>query len=177
MKTVPVLFMAFTLLLAGCSSLSSVQKEGKSIPEYLVVLKKKGCSAVPEPALQLLVLWIKSRVPNYPKNGICNPTWVNDVLQQVIDKWERDNDIQNGSTPLGYQAYRGHRFLDKPNRIALLHATSPTRSCSTRWIQNGSCNNPQDRTFVHASIIEAHSRCSSDTRFHLHPFMRSIQQT
>jgi hypothetical protein len=96
-----ILLIAAGLMLSvivGCNAIQLTPQNqaapGTSVFEKLYVLKTKGCSALPDLERELLVLLIKSRVSEYPANGICNPQWMNDVLLDQIKLLE-SNDVSN----------------------------------------------------------------------------------
>lgn len=75
-------------VVSGCATFNegSTPQTTKSVH----ALKENGCQALSSTSKRLLVLLIKSRIPEYPVNGICNPQWVNDVLLKQIDKLEKN---------------------------------------------------------------------------------------
>lgn len=76
--------------LLGCASNQVVKSDQPStrstIYERVLRLKALGCDKLPALERELLVLLIKSLVPVYPANGICNPQWVSDVLLERIKR-------------------------------------------------------------------------------------------
>lgn len=76
--------------LLGCASNQTVipdqQTTRSTLYERVLRLKTLGCDKLPALERELLVLLIKSLMPVYPTNGICNPQWINDVLLERIKR-------------------------------------------------------------------------------------------
>lgn len=74
-----ILALLVSLALTACvtqTTLPDGTTKAFSITESISLLKAKGCDALPPLERRLLVLAIKSQVPNYPVNGICDPVFV-----------------------------------------------------------------------------------------------------
>ena len=99
-----ILLIAAGLMLtivAGCAAVGSATDKAKDISAHVHTLKTKGCDALPEAAQTLLVVLIKSRIEHYPKNGICNPDWVRDVLIDQLSLLETADGIHYRPLLLG----------------------------------------------------------------------------
>jgi hypothetical protein len=88
MKKMLLIAVGITLSITGCQSVQTTDSKRMSIIETVQSLKANGCEALPELERRILVLAIKSQVPNYPVNGICDPRWVEKELIKQIDKLE-----------------------------------------------------------------------------------------
>jgi len=96
MKKIHLIAVGLMLsIVAGCSAVENAADKTKVIAAHVHTLKTKGCKAVPVEARKLLVVLIKSRIGNYPENGICNPDWVRDVLVDKLDLLESANAVQD----------------------------------------------------------------------------------
>jgi hypothetical protein len=160
-------------VILGCAVMKEAATTAITFTEVIHTLKTKGCDALSEPVKASLVRLIKTRLDNYPENGICNPEWVRDVLLKKIDRLERTHAIHNKLAPVGYTADSGNGSLDQPNRVALLLTAFSSGSCCTSRLQNRPSIDTQVRSLVYASSIEAYSSGSSNTRLHIY---RSLQR-
>jgi hypothetical protein len=162
-------------VLAGCSAIEKVSDKAKSIADHIHTLKTKGCETLSESAKSTLVFIAKSKVANYPDNGICNPDWVRDVLVEKLKVDEVDN-VQNESIQLGYKANRRLGSMDQPSSVTLLFTKSKVRSIGSCRLLDRSCVHSQVRPLVHASIIIRDQSSSHDTRSYIHRSMHRDYQ-
>jgi len=177
MKKIHLIAVGLMLsIVAGCSAVENATETTKTIAAHIHTLKTKGCEAVPIEARKLLVVLIKSRIENYPENGICNPDWVRDVLVDKLDLLESANAVQDRFDPMGYSTNSGNRQLDKPNISGLSLRSVATNSNSAKWLSNRFGINSQDSSFVYASSVKAHQSGSIDSRLHLHPSLQVVHQ-
>jgi hypothetical protein len=72
-------------VIAGCASVDSTGTQSKSAYGYIHDLKENGCDQLSPIGRQIIIAYIKAKVPDYPKNGICNPDWVSDVLVNILE--------------------------------------------------------------------------------------------
>jgi hypothetical protein len=179
MKKIRLIVVGIALsVMLGCAAVKEAATTAISFTEVIHTLKTKGCDALSEPVKASLVRLIKTRLDNYPENGICNPKWVRDVLLKQIEKLERTYAIYNGPAPMGHSAGSGNGSLDQPNRAALFLATFSSGNYRTSRLQNRSGIGTKARSLVYASSIKAHSSSGSHTRLHLHgPLQRDKQST
>ena len=177
MKKILLIAVGLTLsVLAGCAAVNDGADKAKTITAHLNTLNTKGCEAVPESARMILVVLIKSRIENYPHNGICDPDWVRDVLMDKLELLESANVIQNRSDSVGHTADSRHGQLDKPNNNGISLGAIAANSDSAKRSPNGSGLYTQDSAFVYASSLKAHQSTGIDSRLHLHAFMQVVHQ-
>jgi hypothetical protein len=162
-------------VIAGCTALKEDAGKALSFAESIQTLKTDGCDALPETSKRLLVLLIKSRIPEYPLNGICDQDWVRDVLLKQIDKLE-STDVYNEPTSLGHSTNSWNGQLDKPSRVQLLLGTAAANDNGTVGLYNRSGINTKASSFVYASSIEAHKGGRSNTRLHLYEPLQSVHK-
>ena len=60
-------------VMLGCAAVKEAATTAITFTEVIHTLKTKGCDALSEPVKASLVRLIKTRLDNYPENGICNP--------------------------------------------------------------------------------------------------------
>ncbi len=176
MNRLMFLLPGLLLTLPACSSLTKINDEVKNIAYHIKTLKEKGCNAVPKPALRVLVILIKSRIENYPANGVCDKDWVRDVLIHHIDLLERDDAIQKGTEQLGYKADSGHTVMDQPSAAILLLPTHSPTNYRTRKLPDRSSLYTQKIPLVYASIFLRNKSRSRNTRLHLYRFIQNNHQ-
>ena len=171
MKNIPLVAVGVLLsIVIGCAGVKEDAGKALNFAQALQTLKTGGCDALPDSSKRLLVLLIKTRIPEYPMNGICDQQWVRDVLLKQIDKLE-STDVYNQSTSLGYKADRRHGSLAKSDSINLSIGVVTTNSDRAQWLPNRSGVYSKVRTQFYASCIKAHQSSCSDTRLHLHRFV------
>jgi len=166
-----ILLIAVGLMLSvvsGCATLDSTTEKTKAIAAHVHTLKTKGCDALPEAAQTLLVVLIKSRIEHYPKNGICDPDWVRDVLLDKLDLKETVNGIHNQSTELGYSPDSGNRQLDQPTASGLSLDIVEKDSKGSSWLSHRSGINTEIASLVYESKFKTYPGGSSDTRLLLY---------
>ena len=163
-------------IVAGCAAVGSATDKAKDISVHVQTLKTKGCDALPEAAQTLLVALIKSRIEHYPKNGICDPDWVRDVLLDKLDLKETINGIHNQSTELGYSPDSWNRQLDQPEASGLPLDIVEEDSKSSRWLPDRSGVNPEIASLVYESKFKTYSGAGSNTRLLLYASMPGHDQ-
>ncbi len=163
-------------VVAGCAAVESAADKAKAIAAHVQTLKTKGCDALPEAAQTLLVTLIKSRIEHYPKNGICDPDWVRDVLIDKLDLLETANGIYNQSTELGYSPDSWNRQLDQPEAAGLSLYFVKEDSTSSRWLRNRSGINTEIAPLVYESSLKAHPGSGSNTRLLLYASLQGNEQ-
>ncbi len=95
------------------------------IVNHLITLRAKGCEAISPRAKVALLLVFKSTVPNYPKDGICNPELVDEFYDKLIDKLEtEENAFYNQPQDLRREAYSWSGQMDHRNGFGVLLPTS-----------------------------------------------------
>ena len=174
-----ILLIAVGLMLSvvsGCATLDSTTEKTKAIAAHVHTLKTKGCDALPEAAQTLLVVLIKSRIEHYPKNGICDPDWVRDVLLDKLDLKETVNGIHNQSTELGYSPDSGNRQLDQPTASGLSLDIVEKDSKGSSWLSHRSGINTEIASLVYESSLKAHPRGGSNTRLLLYASLQGHDQ-
>ena len=163
-------------VIAGCAAVDSAAEKAKAIAVHMQTLKTKGCDALPEAAQTLLVVLIKSRVEHYPKNGICDPDWVRDVLIDKLDLLETANGIYNQSTKLGYSPDSRNRQLDQPTAAGLSLDIVEKDSPSSSWLPYGFGINTEIASLVYESKFKTYPSGSSNTRLLLYASMPGHDQ-
>ena len=171
MRLIVVGLMLSTLI--ACEAVKEAATTAVTFTQVIHTLKTKGCDALSEPVKASLVRLIKTRLDNYPENGICNPVWVRDVLLKQIEKLESTYAIHNEPASLGHTADSGNGSLDQPNKAALLLGAFRSGNCCTSRLQNRSGIDTQGLSLVYASSFEAYTSSGSRSRLHLH---RSLQR-
>jgi len=174
-----ILFIAVGIVLsaiAGCAAIGDAADKARTIAEHVHTLKTVGCTAVPEPALRLLVLLIKSKVEHYPPNGICDPDWVRDVLIENLELLESANGVQNRSEAVGYSTDRRHGRLDQPDGVGVLLTAFGRDNNGTGWLHYRSGIDTQDSAFVHAPGVEVYSGSGGSSRLHLQDALLALYQ-
>ena len=155
-------------VVAGCAAVESAADKAKAIAVHVQTLKTKGCDALPEAAQTLIVTLIKSRIEHYPKNGICDPDWVRDVLLDKLDLKETVNGIHNQSTELGYSPDSRNRQLDQPTASGLSLDIVEKDSASSSWLSHRSGINTEIASLVYESKFKAYPGACSNTRLLLY---------
>lgn len=178
-----MLLIAVGLMLSvviGCVAIQPTAQNqtdpGTTIFEKLHVLKTQGCSALPELERELLVLLIKSRVSEYPANGICDPQWINDVLLNQIKLLESD-DVSNESARMGHEMDSRYRQVLYREGASLFFIAFKSRDYRTQGLRNRPSIDTQDLSFVYASSVEVYSSGGSHTRLHLHGSVQRDNQS
>ncbi len=174
-----ILLIAVGLMLSaviGCAAVDDAADKAKTIAAHIHTLKTEGCQAVPESARKILVVLIKSRIENYPKNGICNPNWVRDVLVNNLILLESSNVIQDRSKAVGHSANSRHRRLDQSDSFGLLLSADGTDNYSTGRVRYRSGIDTKDSPFIHASSIETYTSGGGDSRLHIQETLLAVYE-
>ena len=164
-------FLLMTVLV-GCQSSDKVIQ----IKEDLTTLKEQGCGKLSPEAKVVLVAIIKTKVRDYPKNGICDPDWVRDVLIDKLGLLETANVIYNQPAQLGYSSGSGNRQLDQPEASGLPLDIVEEDSKSSRWLRNRFGINTEIASLVYESSLKAYPGSSSNTRLLLYTSMPGHDQ-
>lgn len=165
--------------LAGCAALEGGAEKVRTLKSHVTTLKEKGCDAVPGSAKRLMVVLIKSRIPDYPPNGICDPDWVRDVLVERLPDLEAVSDesaVYIGSEDLGYSTDSGGGSLVESGGAEVLFSDSGPGDIGAGWVSDRSGIHSSVGAFIHASSLEAYSSGSGHSRLLLHASLQQHEQ-